>query len=93
MIEKGFEYILNHPGKGLTGIELSNSSWHDDIIMIRCIQYNKEEIVKDPACLFPIVDKKMIEHIYKEYCSTVIDINNLRMSYMREAINLAFLHA
>ena len=92
-LEKGFEYALNHPGKGLTGIELSNSIWHDDIIMIRCIQWNASKIVKDPACLFPVVDKKMIEHIYKEYCSTTIDIDNLRMGYIREAINLAFLRS
>ena len=91
--EKGFEYALNHPGKGLTGIELSNSIWHDDIIMIRCIQWNASKIVKDPACLFPVVDKKMVKHIYKEYCSTTINIDNLRMDYIREAINLAFLRS
>ena len=88
-----FEEKLNIIGKGLTGIELCDSPNHDNVIMVRAIEQNKEAIAKDPVVLFPITDFKVVEHIYREYCSTALHngVENLNMHYMREAINLCFL--
>lgn len=88
-----FENKLNINGKGLTGVELANSPNHDNVIMVRTIEANKEAIRKDPTVLFPIVDLKTINHIYREYCATALHngIENLSMSVMREAIDLCFL--
>lgn len=88
-----FENKLNINGKGLTGVELANSPNHDNVIMVRTIELNKESIVKDPVVLFPVVDLNTIKHIYREYCATTLHngVENLSMSIMREAIDLAFL--
>lgn len=99
-----FERELNHWGKGLTGDDLNNSLAHDEIIMIRTVEQNIKEIVKDPEILHPcIFDKKKLIHIYKEYCSTVcdtkrdgkgniIDLPNVSCSIIGDAVDLAFLH-
>lgn len=99
-----FERELNHWGKGLTGLELSNSLAHDEIVMIRAVEQNIANIVKDPEILHPCkFDKKKMIHIYKEYCSTVcnteqdeqgriIDLPNVSCSVIGEAVDLAFLH-
>lgn len=89
-----FENKLNIYGKGLTGTELCNSPNHDDVIMVRTIEANKEAIRKDPVVLFPITDKKVVEHIYREYCATALHngIDKLNMSLMRSAIDLCFLY-
>lgn len=88
-----FENELNIVGKNLTGIELCDSPNHDNVIMVRTIEANKEAICKDPVVLFPITDLKVVEHIYREYCATALHngVENLSMSIMREAIDLAFL--
>jgi len=100
-----FEKELNHWGKGLTGIELSNSLAHDEIVMIRAIELNMNKIVKDPEILHPAkFDRKKLIHIYKEYCSVyvkeernekgeIIDLPNISCSLIGDAINLAFLHS
>lgn len=88
-----FEDKLNINGKRLTGTELANSPNHDNVIMVRTIEANKEAIVKDPVVLFPVVDVDTVKHIYREYCSTTLHngVESLSMSIMREAIDLAFL--
>lgn len=100
-----FENELNHWGKNLTGIDLSNSSAHDEIIMIRTVEMNKSEIIKDPEILHPCrFDKKKMIHIYEEYCATkcteerdsrgkIIDLPNVSVNLIGEAVDLAFLHA
>lgn len=99
-----FENELNHWGKGLTGIELSNSLAHDEITMIRAIELNKDKIVKDPTLLHPgafTIAQKL--YVYTEYCSTyckeernekgkLVDLPNVSTTLIGEAINLAFLH-
>ena len=100
-----FENELNHVGKNLTGLELSNSSAHDEIIMIRTIEIEAKSITRDPEILHPCkFDKKKMLHIYNEYCATrctekrnekgeLIDLPNVSVSLIGEAVNLAFLHA
>lgn len=99
-----FEKELNHWGKGLIGLELSNSKAHDEIIMIRAIENEAKAIVQDPVVLFPGMTKEKMIHIYKEYCATecetitdekgnIIDLPNVSVSLINDAINLAFLHA
>lgn len=100
-----FEEELNHWGKGLTGNELSNSLAHDEIVMIRTIEIEGFAIIQDPEILFPCkFDRKKIIHIYKEYCATkcteernkkgeIIDLPNVSVSVIGEAVDLAFLHA
>ena len=99
-----FEKELNHWGKGLTGTELSNSLAHDEIVMIRAIEQNKEKIVKNSYLLFPsrfTIAKKI--HIYQAYCSTsceternergeIVDLPNVSTTLIGEAVDLAFLH-
>jgi len=99
-----FEKELNHWGKGLTGIELGNSLAHDEIVMIRAIENEALTITKDPEILFPSnFDRKKMIHIYKEYCATkcteernekgeIIDLPNISVTVIGEAVNLAFLH-
>lgn len=99
-----FEKELNHWGKGLIGLELSNSKAHDEIIMIRTIETEAKAIIRDPVVLFPGMTKEKMIHIYKEYCATtcetirdekgnIIDLPNVSVSLIDDAINLAFLHA
>lgn len=99
-----FEKELNHWGKGLTGLELSNSLAHDEIVMIRTVEMEALNITKDPEILHPCnFDKKKMIHIYTEYCPTVceverdedgriIDLPNVSVSVIGEAVDLAFLH-
>lgn len=100
-----FEKELNHWGKGLTGIDLSNSLAHDEIVMIRAIEREAFNITKDPEILHPCnFDRKKMIHIYKEYCTTkcteernekgeLIDLPNVSVSLIGDAVNLAFLHS
>lgn len=99
-----FEEELNHWGKGLTGLELSNSLAHDEIIMIRAVEQEASNITKDPEILHPCrFDRKKMIHIYEEYCATkcteernekgeIIDLPNVSVNLIGEAVNLAFLH-
>lgn len=100
-----FENELNHVGKNLTGMELTNSPAHDEIIMIRTVEIDAKAIISDPKILHPCkFDKKKMLHIYDKYCATrcteernekgeVIDLPNVSVSLIGEAVNLAFLHA
>lgn len=99
-----FEKELNHWGRGLTGLELSDSLAHDEIVMIRAVEQEASNITKDPEILHPCnFDRKKMIHIYKEYCATkcteernekgeIIDLPNVSVNLIGEAVNLAFLH-
>lgn len=100
-----FEHKMNHWGKGLSGTDLSASMAFDEIIMIRTVEMNMNQIVKDPEILFPCMfDKKKLIHIYKEYCATklteernekgeLVDLPRVHCSTIDNAVALAFLHA
>lgn len=88
-----FEHIMNHPFKGLTGLDLSNSIGHDEIVMIRTIEMNKDKIADDSVILSNKETKEKMKYVYREYCDTVVDLNNIKTEVFREAINLALLHA
>ena len=99
-----FENELNHWGKGLIGLELSNSLAHDEIIMIRTIEMEAKAITQDPEILHPCqFDKKKMIHIYEEYCATkcteerdekghIVDLPNVSVTTIGKAVDLAFLH-
>lgn len=91
MVNFKYEEELNHPGQGLTGFDLIESVHYDSIIMIRCIEQNKKELKKDANIICFKPDKFMLKYIYKEYCSTVIDLDNINMVYFKKAIDLVFL--
>lgn len=88
-----FENILNLNGKNLTGNELCDSPCHDEIIMVRTIEANKDAIKSHPRFLFPKITMDDVKFIYREFCATQLHngVENLSISTMREAINLCFL--
>ena len=88
-----FEYIMDHYAMGLTGLELSNSVGHDEIIMIRTIEMNKDKIANDVVMLSDKKINEKMKYVYREYCDTVINLNNVRTEVFREAVNLALLYA
>lgn len=102
-----FEHELNHPCAGAI-FDVNNSyskKTFDEIILIRCIELNKDEITKDPMLPLPFTnlygtekenDEKLntMKYLYKYYCSTTCnDLSKITNSYIRDAINLAFLHS
>ena len=102
-----FERELGHPCAGAifdVNHQYSEQTF-DELIIIRCIEQNKEEIAKDPMFLFPFTnlygtekenDEKLntMKYLYKNYCSTTCyDLSKVNNSYIRDAINLAFLHS
>ena len=101
-----FEHILKHPFAGAV-FDINHNydkKTFDELILIRCIEQNKDEITKDPAFLLPFAnlygtDKEnsssnTMKYLYKNYCSTTCnDLSKVTNSYIRDAINLAFLHS
>lgn len=102
-----FEYQLGHPCAGaIFGVnhEIPEKTF-DELILIRCIEQNKDEIAKDPMFLLPFTnlygtekedDEKLntMKYLYKNYCSTTCnDLSKVNNNYIRDAINLAFLHS
>lgn len=102
-----FEHELNHPCAGaiFDGNNSYSKKTFDEIILIRCIELNKDEIAKDPMLPLPFTnlygtekenDEKLntMKYLYKYYCSTTCnDLSKITNSYIRDAINLAFLHS
>lgn len=87
-----YEHKLDHPYKGLTSYDLKDPKLHDEILLIRAIEQHKEQIRKDPEILFPVIDRKTVRHIYKEYCSTQLDnLEDISLHYIKEAIDLTYL--
>lgn len=81
-----FEYLLNYPLMGCTGFDVD-----DTLLLIRTIEANKDAIVDDEAV--NSLDRTALEHIYKVYSATVLDLNKIDMNYFRDAIELAYLHS
>lgn len=88
-----FECLMNHPCKGLTGLELSNSVGHDEIIMIRTIEMNMDKIANDSIILSDNKIEEKMKYVYREYCDTVVDLKNIRTNIFKEAIDMALLNA
>lgn len=101
-----FEFEINHPCAGAifdVNHEYSQKTF-DELIIIRCIEQNKEAIAKDPQFLLPFANlygtkkenskSNTMKYLYKNYCSTTCnDLSKITNSYIRDAINLAFLHS
>ena len=81
-----FEYLLNYPLKGATSFDTD-----DTLLMVRTIEMNKDSIVTDEAV--KSLDRTALEHIYKMYSATVLDLDKVNMEYFRGAIELAYLHS
>ena len=81
-----FEYLLNYPLMGCTGFDVD-----DTLLLIRTIEAKKDAIVDDEAV--NSLDRTALEHIYKVYSATVLDLNKIDMNYFRDAIELAYLHS
>ena len=80
-----FEFILQYPLMGCTGFDVD-----DTLLLIRTIEANKDAIAADDAV--KSLDRKAMEHVYRTYSATVLDLNKIDMNYFRDAIELAYLH-
>ena len=81
-----FEYLLKYPLMGATGFDTD-----DTLLMVRTIEANKDAIADDDAVRS--LDRTALEHIYKMYSPTVLDLDKVNMRYFRGAIELAYLHS
>ena len=81
-----FEYKLKYPLRGATGFDTD-----DTLLMVRTIEANKEAIAADEAVRS--LDRTALEHIYKMYSATVLDLDSINMDFIRGAIELAYLHS
>ena len=101
-----FEFEVNHPFAGAMFDVNHNydKKTFDELIIIRTIEQNKEEIAKDPQFLLPFAnlygtdkedsDSNTMKYLYKNYCTTSCnDLSKITNSYIVDAINLAFLHS
>ena len=90
-----FERMMNHPGKGMTGLELEASVWYDEIMFIRSLEMNKEDVVKNPHAIFPVVDKETIRKLIRDYDDGFSNIsdNYIRIGVAAMAIDYCFLDA
>lgn len=71
---------------GATGFDTD-----DTLLLIRTIEANKEAIADDEAVIS--LDRTALEHIYKMYSATVLNLDKINMEYFRGAIQLAYLHS
>lgn len=81
-----FEYLLNYPLMGCTGFDVD-----DTLLLIRTIEANKDAIANDE--LVRSLDRTAMEHVYKVYSATVLDLDKINMEYFVDAIELAYLHS
>ena len=81
-----FEYLLKYPLMGATGFDTD-----DTLLLIRTIEANKESISDDE--MVSSLDRTALEHIYKLYSTTVLNLDKIDMNYFREAIELAYLQS
>ena len=81
-----FEYLLEYPLMGCTGFDVD-----DTLLLIRTIEAHKDKIANDTAV--QSLDRKAMEHVYRVYSATVLDLKNVNMEYFVEAIELAYLHS
>ena len=85
-MKNSFEYLLNYPLKGCTGVDTD-----DTLLLIRAIEMNKDAIANDEAVRS--LDRIALEHVYKVYSATILDLDKVNMDYFRGAIELAYLHS
>ena len=71
---------------GCTGFDVD-----DTLLLIRTIEANKDAIANDE--LVRSLDRTAMEHVYRVYSATVLDLNKIDMNYFRAAIELAYLHS
>ena len=71
---------------GSTGFDVD-----DTLLLIRTIEANKDKIANDEAV--QSLDRTALEHVYRVYSATVLDLKNVNMEYFVEAIELAYLHS
>ena len=76
-----FEEIIEYPLAGKTGFDVD-----DTLLMIRCMEMNKEKIANDPEIAMLI--KKILKHIYKDYSSTVLKLDEIDMDSFIDALYL-----
>ena len=81
-----FEYLLEYPLMGCTGFDVD-----DTLLLIRTIEANKDAIANDE--LVRSLDRTAMEHVYKVYSATVLDLDKINMEYFVDAIELAYLHS
>ena len=81
-----FEYLLEYPLMGCTGFDVD-----DTLLLIRIIEANKDAIADDEAVRS--LDRKAMEHVYRVYSATVLDLEKVNMEYFVDAIELAYLHS
>lgn len=81
-----FEYLLNYPLMGCTGFDVD-----DTLLLIRTIEANKDAIANDEVVRS--LDRTAMEHVYKVYSATVLDLDKINMEYFVDAIELAYLHS
>ena len=81
-----FEYLLEYPLMGCTGFDVD-----DTLLLIRTIEANKDAIANDE--LVRSLDRTAMEHVYRVYSATVLDLDKINMEYFVDAIELAYLHS
>ena len=81
-----FEYLLNYPLMGCTGFDVD-----DTLLLIRTIEANKDAIANDE--LVRSLDRTAMEHVYRVYSATVLDLDKINMEYFVDAIEFAYLHS
>ena len=86
MSNTSFEYLLNYPLMGCTGFDVD-----DTLLLIRTIEANKDAIANDTAV--QSLDRTALEHVYRVYSATVLDLDKIDMNYFIDAIELAYLHS
>ena len=81
-----FEYLLKYPLMGATGFDTDET-----LLLIRTIESNKDAISADEAVRS--LDRTALEHVYKVYSPTALNLDRINMEYFRGAIELAYLHS
>ena len=81
-----FEYLLKYPLMGCTGYDVDET-----LLIIRTIEFNKDAIASDEAVR--TLDRTALEHIYKMYSATALDLDKINMEYFSGAIELAYLRS
>ena len=78
-----FEYLLKYPLMGATGFDTD-----DTLLMVRTIEANKNAIADDEAVRS--LDRTALEHVYRVYSATALDLDKINMEFFRGAIELAY---
>lgn len=76
-----FEEIIEYPLAGKTGYEVD-----DTLLMIRCIEMNKDKIAHDHELL--LIIRKILQYIYREYSPTVLNLDEIDINSFIDALYL-----